>query len=231
MKNFIRLFSFCMLVSFWPVLGQHQDATGFYVGFSLGNSDHSDLANCENCNESTRFNVFDDTIDVSKALHAGYRFHENFALEIGYYNLGISHFNVRNNDENGEFESLRWRNSDLRGWSSAAIGILPVSKRFDLFAKLGTHYYDLEQNLSKTTIGAGFSDLDKQESSDFGFFYGAGVNLNLSRSWTIGAFIENYAGKRDAFQSQLLDEEDPFNISESANFNILRYGIRAAFRF
>lgn len=85
-----------------------------YLGGDLGQSKFKDacsgIAGC-------------DDKDTQWGLFGGYRFHPNFAAEIGYHDLGSV--------------STPGGNINGKAWEIDAVGLLPLTEQFSAYGKLG----------------------------------------------------------------------------------------------
>ena len=105
---------------------------------------------------------FDDNATVAKAI-AGYRFGDNFAIEVDYQKL----FEVEDNILGVKAQL------DADAWTVSLRPILPISDVVDLYAKVGYTWYDIEARAS--ILGVSITDDD----SDSSFSWGGGVDLNF----------------------------------------------------
>ncbi|APV51265.1 hypothetical protein BWI17_17195 [Betaproteobacteria bacterium GR16-43] len=109
-------------------------------------------------------------------LRGGYRFSPNFALEAAYYDLGEYDFS-------GSLGSVGVAGTaKAKAFALNAVGIVPLSEAFDLYARIGYGSAELKANAS----AAGYVANDKDHQS--GAFYGVGARWNINRNW--GFFAE-----------------------------------------
>ena len=133
---------------------------GFYAGAGIGMFDV----------EIDDFDDVDDTIDrydsddTAWKAFAGWRANPYVALELAYVNLGSPDDEILP-DTNLTIET--------DGFAPYVVGTLPIGDWFELFAKLGYYWYDVEASVS-TPIGS-VSDDD----SDSTFTWSAGAGLNI----------------------------------------------------
>ncbi len=130
------------------VWANSENAQGWYAGFGVGNGSPDINAVAPKSITSDSSTVYDGVI--------GYQFNKNFAMESQYTGIG----KVKDNNggsAKGDAASL------------AAVGILPVGKRFDLYGKLG--YANTKTKLSN--FGAG--DASRSDAT-----YGLGVQYNIN---------------------------------------------------
>jgi OOP family OmpA-OmpF porin len=140
---------------------QAQDnEAGFYAGAGVGMFDV----------EIDDFDDVDDTIDrydsddTAWKAFAGWRANPYFAVELAYVNLGSP------DDEILPDTTLT---VETDGFAPYVVGTLPIGDWFELFAKAGYYWYDVEARIS-TPVG-NFSDSD----SDSTFTWSAGAGLNV----------------------------------------------------
>jgi len=123
-------------------------SAGGYIGLSVGQSSI----------DSSDFSDFDK--DTSFSITGGYKFNQYFAMEASYIKLG-------------DFEdgiAPVWT-IEVDGINFAAVGIIPVNERFDIFGKVGVFVW--EANLKE----AGFGKLSSEDGSDISIGLGASANL------------------------------------------------------
>ena len=124
------------------------------------------------------FGTADDEVldedDSAWKLVAGVRYGQYFGLELGFADLGAP-----------EVAGIEFDQSALY---VDAVGNLPLGERIDVFAKLGWFAWSLEVS------GFGLSGDD--DGSDVK--YGAGGRFNVTRSFSVQAEFERYAGVQDS---------------------------------
>ncbi|MEC8375972.1 MAG: porin family protein [Pseudomonadota bacterium] len=116
---------------------------------------------------------FDDDKDVWQGI-AGYKFNEWIAIEGSYIDFGDY-----GNDLAG---------AETDGYTAAVKGILPLTERFSLYAKLGQLWSETEYNLG------GFS----QENDDESLFVGAGLSYAITSNFLVNAEYTVYDTELDA---------------------------------
>jgi OmpA-OmpF porin, OOP family len=99
-----------------------------------------------------------DSDDTSYKIFGGYRLNPYFALELAYINLGEPEDNVAGFPIHTKTD----------GFAPYAVGTLPLGI-FEVFAKLGYLFYDVEVDLDDVRVRDSGEDL----------VYGAGVGVNL----------------------------------------------------
>ena len=148
---------------------------GYYVGGAIGQSEASTYCNGETgCEDS----------DTAWKIFGGYKLLEKLSVEGAYLNLG----DIRKDGQN----------SDVTGFGGYAVGTLPVTEKFDAFAKLGGVYWK-----SNNTDG---------DEKGFGLSYGLGAKMTLNETTKLRAEWE-----------KVTDVET--SNSEKTDINILSIGV------
>ncbi|MEQ8558652.1 MAG: outer membrane beta-barrel protein [Henriciella sp.] len=136
----------------------------------------------------------DSGVDTSAiTARAGYQFNQNFSIEGDItsgiddgefdYNVDEDDFNFDDNND-GDFEDTIAASGDIG--LNYLVGIygkasMPVTEQFDVFARAGYAYIDLDATL--TTPGG--TDIATVEDSADGAALGAGAEFDLTESWVI----------------------------------------------
>jgi OOP family OmpA-OmpF porin len=132
---------------------------GWYVGGSLGQADISDI-NCP-----SGFSC--DDKDTAWRIFGGYDMNRNFAVELGYADLG--EFNRSSGATNLSIDGA--------AWDISAIGSFPVADRFSVYGRLGLYYSDVDT-----------ASVGNETNTDLLFGVGArydfSPNVGLLADWT-----------------------------------------------
>ncbi len=169
-----------------PVLSQ--ELLGPYVGGNIGRSSASfDTPSTldgfvgpgfavNSANQSNRDNGY--------KLYGGYRFHRNFAVEAGWFDLGDFRYTY-NTTPAGSL------NGDLavRGLNLDLVGILPVSDRFSVFGRVGAAYAQARTGFGRT--GA-VPLADGRSTKTTNVKFGAGLEYAISDRLAVRGEIERY---------------------------------------
>lgn len=152
------------------VAAQHAAAAerGFYVGgyagqsskeamrdfYELFNDDIQTITFFEPTQETTSF----DDSDTAFGLTIGYRLTPHFAIEGGYADLGSVEYKSRST---GNFPQEEGREdigieTEVTGYTVAAIGVLPLSRNWELFARAGVLFADNKITIRVTAEGQQF---------------------------------------------------------------------------
>jgi OOP family OmpA-OmpF porin len=151
--------------------------TGFYVSGALGGAkndlDTGGLASTSRDDKDTAWN-----------LTAGYKFTRNWAVEVGYTDLGKF-------TSSGTFGgAAASANADVTAWNISAVGTLPLNDMFSIYGKVG---YLRSKVKASASVGGVFAS---GSSSENDITAGIGVRYHITRN--ISAFVEgNYYGLGD----------------------------------
>ena len=114
--------------------------------------------------------------DTTYTLRGGYRFHPNFAVELGYYDLGSYGFS-------GTLGSTAVSGTaKAKSYGISLVAIAPLSPAFDIYGRLGWAESELKVNASTTLVNANSSDRQSEAT------YGVGARWNLNKN--VGIFAE-----------------------------------------
>lgn len=100
-----------------------------------------------------------DTSNTAGKVFAGYQFTENFAAQLAYNDMG------------------KYGGASMTAWSVAVVGILPVDKNWDVFAKLGA-------SENRTTLPGAGRHSDR--------LLGVGVGYNINQNLAIRMEYEDF---------------------------------------
>lgn len=155
--------------------------TFFFAGFGAGRSDIDEnmtrglITSGSTKGDGTGFKVF-----------AGYQFHPNLGVEAAFLDLGEAKYE-------GDFNGTPITDGRLKvtGINLAALGRVPLTERFSLFAKLGLFIWEAEA--SDTAAGVGFSTSTDGRHASFG----VGASYDITRSVAMRAEFENFRIDKD----------------------------------
>jgi OmpA-OmpF porin, OOP family len=163
-------------------------SSGFYIGGNAGQSrakidtagiNAAVLATGRVASSATT----SDENDTGFKLFGGYRFHPNFAVEAGYFNLGKFGFSTVTT---GPAATLAGSAKNDNGFNIDLVGIAPINDVFSLFARVGVQ-------VSKTSIsvvGIGPGGTAAVSSDETGTSYKAGLGAQYDFTKSIGARAE-----------------------------------------
>ncbi|MDZ7685351.1 MAG: outer membrane beta-barrel protein [Gammaproteobacteria bacterium] len=115
------------------------ESTGWYFGAGLGQSRatiEEDEIRADLLTSGFGVSAFDDDErDFAYKLYTGYQFHRNFAMELGYFDLGEFGYSATTSPA-GTLDA----NLEFDGWNLDLVGIAPISERASFFARIGGHH-------------------------------------------------------------------------------------------
>lgn len=174
MKNVRLLFAGLLAASalaFSPI-SQAQMSGQWYVGGGFGQSKAKDL-----CNQVSPGVSCDDT-DTAMRLFGGYKINQNFAVEVGYADLGKATASVPGLSE-------EWK---ATAWDFVAVGILPINQQFSLLGKIGMTSWSVDDSLT------GFGT---QNATGTDTTYALGVQYDFNSQLGLRAEWQNYSNVGD----------------------------------
>ena len=109
---------------------------------------------------------FEDNGTATK-LYGGYSFNKYFAAEAAYYNFAEASVGaVETSPGSGNFDSA---SADMKGFSGYAVGMYPVTKKFNVMAKLGVLRWDADISFNKQSASNSGTDLAYALAASYGF--------------------------------------------------------------
>ena len=161
---------------------------GWYAGVGVGSAKYKDMPSAAEWNADlltgygiTSTSTVDDS-DTAWKLFAGYRFNKNFALEGSYADLGNASLDSTVTAPAAGTASGSWEG---KAWSFAALGILPVTEQFEVFGKVGVHYWDVDFSVTATEGGADAAG--SWSDSGTNWLYGLGASYSLTKNIAVRA--------------------------------------------
>ena len=171
MKNLSVYISLPLLVTALTVTGNVNAA--FYVGGSYGYTKYEDL--CDSVSGQAGATC-DDEADGYK-IFGGSRVNPNLAFEAAYMDMG----------EATASTSVSNRTLGVTGLNFSVLGIMPLSKSFELFGKVGWMLWEAESKLTDVT---GASSTVTFDDSDISF--GFGGNYIVNETFSLRAEFERF---------------------------------------
>jgi opacity protein-like surface antigen len=134
-----------------------------------------------------------DEDDRGWKIFGGYRYHENFAVEVFYADFGKTELDLAAGDTIEGITMLGGASAEdeAKSYGVSAVLLLPVSDRFDLYGKLGLHRWNTEE--SGTVMGVPY---DGDESGTDAFF-GIGAGFSPTENVTVRLEYERYRFDND----------------------------------
>jgi OOP family OmpA-OmpF porin len=173
-----------------------QDTKGFYIGLGAGMSDFKDA-----CDGISGPGVSCDDSDTATKVFGGYQFNRNFAVEVGYTDLGKG---------SASQTGVGSASLEASGFEILAVGIAPLNPQWSLYGKLGIFSSEVDLKVSP-----GLGTNESESGTDL--TYGFGVGWNITKNFTLRAEYQVY--------SDLGDE----NTTGEGDVNVL--GVNVIFRF
>jgi OOP family OmpA-OmpF porin len=176
MKKFVLAAATAAVLAATPAFAA--DDSGLYIGAGLGNF---------SLDSQGIFNGKDfDGSDIGFKVLGGYKFMEYLAIEVEYIDGGEpdDNYNV-GNESPGRLRG----DVGVTGFVGSAVGILPISESFDLFAKAGFIMWDADGDYK---VFNGDTTLER------GSFNGDGTDF----AWAVGGtwYIMDELGLRAEYQ-------------------------------
>jgi len=181
MKTFIFSFVFVFVIAgkSYADFEKH-----FYVGLGVNYSDFPSSMFKNDGHKSKK---------IGGKIFGGYRFDEYLSVELGLQYLGkIRVFQYEYSGQDSRFHDNFYTGL---GSSLALMGIVPITKSFEIFGKAGGIY---------NRFGIGGSDFPLDESASLSALMGAGLIFKLTDKFSIRAeteFIPSYIFKEDYLSS------------------------------
>lgn len=154
-------------------------APGWYAGIKGGVGHSSQGGNDIDstfANQGITASTDADKRDTIYGLDLGYQFHKNFALEAGYVDLGKYKFDSTISAPAADTASGNYR---VKGWTTSAVGILPLQNGFSAYGKVGMIFADTKFNASSDT---GVTGIDSSSKSSTRPLYGLGIGYDFSKN-------------------------------------------------
>lgn len=167
-------------------------AEGFYFGLSGGVS-MPDLPSKGQFDQEILGGIdakssLDDS-DTVWGAQVGYRWGSYVAAEVGYVDMGKSQYQA-NPTGTPLRASVRYLSS---GATLAALGILPLGERFDLYARGGVYFADTRVRLKIADLDTGESLASAEEkASSKDLFAGIGAAWNVSPGFALRVEYQRY---------------------------------------
>jgi OOP family OmpA-OmpF porin len=154
-----------------PCMAETQER-GFYLGGSIGQARVKAWCDTSDAPPGFALSSCDDKA-TSWKLFGGYRFNRHFAAEATYLDFGKLSATVA-------FGGLTSNvSSTAKAWGLAALGMLPVGERFEVFGKLG---FVRGESESRVSIGGTSGTLGETGTEAH---FGAGLLYNFTRNWGV----------------------------------------------
>jgi hypothetical protein len=147
---------------------QDENVSGPYVAAAFGQFDVTidDLEGVDDALEDL------DSDDAAYKVAFGWRFNPYLALEAAYVDLGNPNGNFDATGSSGDYEV------ELSGFAGYLIGSLPLGI-FELSAKVGYYFHDIELQVDLDNIGSGNGDVLDSDDNGEAVVYGIGAGVTF----------------------------------------------------
>lgn len=173
-----KVIGFAASIALFSMQGAHAQDTGWYAGANAGVTNAKQTGGGINGAFAAQGATADTNLDKRDniySLNLGYQFHKNFALEGGYVDLGKYKFNSNVSAPATDTASGDYR---VKGWTTTAVGILPLDNGFAAYGKLGAVFADTKFNASSDTGATSIGSTSKSSTRPL---YGLGVSYDFSK--------------------------------------------------
>ena len=187
-------------------------AEGFYVYGGLGYSKADTEMASETIVAGREYATIDvDEDSVGVKLAAGYRFNDYFAVEGSYAYLGKAEATVSSTVDVDAKGSMK-----THVMAVDAVGLYPVNKDFDVFAKVGVGLSYVKTSMSANVYNESFSfsESDTRVFPKLGF----GAEYKISENVAIRAEYERYFG---------VSKDSDYSID--ADYDLFSVGVKYTF--
>ena len=155
-------------------MAQGKGDKGWYLGATFGQSS-MDLEDCGG-------GVDCDDEDTAWRILGGYQVNRNFAIEVGYHELGTATQSI---------PGLATLDFKANAFELLAVGMLPINNQFSLYGKAGIYRGEVKATLNVL----GSSDSLKETNTDLTFGFGA--QFNVTRELGLRAEWQRYTSMGD----------------------------------
>jgi OOP family OmpA-OmpF porin len=160
-------------------------AQGFYAGGGLGDTRYEDSESDFDISGKSAFKIF-----------GGYQLNRNFALEGSFTDFG----------ETDKFRGGSIASRELEGMGLSAVGILPFSRKFEVFGKAGVLAWD---STTRARTESGTSSGVADDDTDLS--YGIGASYDLNEDFSL-------RGEWEVYQTDQIDDVDLFSLGAQYRF-------------
>jgi OOP family OmpA-OmpF porin len=158
-------------------LDAHAQSGNLYLGGAIGSSKMSFDGNSLQVQGATASSLSTDDSSTGFKVYGGYRFHRNFAVELGIVDYG--EFTATRTVTAPGPGSVRSQNT-VTGVYGDLVGIIPVGSSVELFAKLGFIASGTHASLSTTGAVSVVGDSSGSDS-ETGLHAGLGAEVLVSQ--------------------------------------------------
>jgi hypothetical protein len=189
-------------------VAQADDNRGLYLGVNIGatkldidkNAYDAALSDVLTQNGLTVLSATSSSSenDASFGAFAGYRILPYLAVEAEWLTLGTGKYEARGDVTDGTTtDTLRFdAETDSKGVSASALGIWPISRSWDVYARLGMIFATTTLTARARTSSASFNDNVSEDTQDM--LYGVGASYRYSGTWSVRLDYQHFDGLGDS---------------------------------
>jgi len=144
---------------------------GWYIGIGIGQSKAKGA-----CDGVSGPGITCDETDTAGKILGGYQLSRNFALELGYADLGQA---------KATFTGAGSATIETRGFEFTGVGMLPVSERFSVLAKAGLFNWKVDSKDQTGLVGSA-------NASGTDLTYGFGVKFDFTKDFAARGEWQRY---------------------------------------
>jgi OOP family OmpA-OmpF porin len=178
------MFGVALALSGFGALAQPVE-TGWYIGASLGQA-KADV----DCSGT----IACDDKDSSWKIFGGYQINRNFAVELGYSDLGAVTASTPSFVLFPLVIPAATLTIEAKAWELVAIGSVPLADRFSVFGKAGLYRADTD---TRVDFGAAGSTTESDSNTDLTF--GVGLRYDFTRNFGVRAEWQFYSAVAAGF--------------------------------
>jgi opacity protein-like surface antigen len=136
--------------------------------------------------------------DASFGVFAGYRILPYLAVEAEWLTLGTGKYEARGDVTDGTTnDTLRFdAETDSKGVSASALGIWPINRSWDVYARLGVIFATTTLTAHARNSTLSFADNVSEDTQDL--LYGIGASYRYSGTWSVRLDYQHFDGLGDS---------------------------------
>lgn len=202
------------------------ESTGWYFGANLGQAqaDFNKTAYDNQVADEFFFRGYPvisatsslDDSDTSWSVFGGYSFSPHFALEVGYVDLGAGKYRASGTVNPPGFTPSMPASfsgdSEVSGFTAAAVGTLPIGQMFEVHARAGMLAADVDASETSSIFGSSRYSSDSRD-----FLIGLGAGLHFGQQWSISLDWQQF---KDVGDEDVVIETDIDRISLGVTYRL-----------
>jgi hypothetical protein len=189
-------------------VAQADETRGFYVGFNVGatkmdidkNALDAAISDALSASGLDVLSASSSTSenDASLGVFAGYRILPYLAVEAEWMTLGTGKYEARGDVTDGTTtDELRVSaETDATGIAASALGIWPISRSWEVYARLGVIFADTTLTAHARSSLASINDNLSEDSQNL--LYGVGASYRYSSAWSMRLDYQHFDGLGDS---------------------------------